>query len=581
MDGARAVPSADGGPRRDTTDVNRDIAPGRRRHAGVPHTVVLRRQQVPGRSSGSRAHIRIPGTNVALYIGGFAQLDVLSDPQTSAETRTSSWFHRSRSGPARATPGSTSPARQSRVFIETDAPWSVAPLMAYVEVDFFDPQNQNVFHIRHAFGAIGRPNSLRLIGGQTWSSFMDATIIPNQLDYAGPVGIANVQQAQARLIVPLPIGLEGLLAIEAPDPQITLPMNTTGTGYSRWPDLIATLRWDHGHGHLQLSGVFRQIGNLDAMGDGTSRVGYGGNFTGRLAGFWGKDQFLWSVGAGRAVARYFAGSNGLNQDAFLELDGQLVAAEPRRGNGIVHAHPLGRPAEPDRDLQLSPFLQPAGRHGHDVPAVAVRRRRAPVLPQQALHDRHRVPVRATREQKRGHRLGQPVAGLDAGQMLPASSYAEGASVLNAAGIRGLSVLRLMRRRTRPDPSCECGRCDRAVGRYPARSQRARLDPGPHRGRNDLQLAGDLSDRQELVWVGASRPSCTRSTAATCCPICGLRPAERCRFVEIEPANNCWTLSLLTTRQRDGRHDVKPNDVESSLDAAKRRRNGRGRLADHA
>ena len=214
-------------------------------------------------------------------------------------------------------------ARQSRVFIETDAPWSVAPLMAYVEVDFFDPQNQTDLHIRHAFGAIGRPKGVRLIGGHTWSAFMDATVLPNQLDFAGPVGVANVQQAQARLVVPVPAGLEGLLSIEAPDPQITLPMNTTGPGYSRWPDLIATLRWDHGHGHVLLSGVFRQIGNLDAAGDGTARVGYGGNFTGRLAGFWGKDQFLWSVGGGRAVARYFAGSNGLNLDAFLQPDGQL------------------------------------------------------------------------------------------------------------------------------------------------------------------------------------------------------------------------------------------------------------------
>jgi hypothetical protein len=271
---------------------------------------------------GNPGAIRVPGTNIALYIGGFAQLDVMSDVNVIA-AQDQFVVSSIPVAPSTGNTGFQLSARQSRVFLETDAPWSVAPLMAYVELDFFDPQNQNVFHIRHAFGAIGRPGGLRLIGGHTWSSFMDATIIPNQLDYAGPVGIANVQQGQLRLIVPLPIGLYGQLSIEAPAPQITLPMNTQGTGYSRWPDLIATLRWDHGHGHLHLTGVFRQIGNLNAMGDGTSKVGYGGNFTGRLAGFWGKDQFLWSVGAGRAVAHYFAGSNGLNQDAFLQADGQL------------------------------------------------------------------------------------------------------------------------------------------------------------------------------------------------------------------------------------------------------------------
>ena len=150
---------------------------------------------------GSAGHIRIPGTNVALYFGGFAQLDVMSDINVIGNQEQ---FVVSSIpvGPATGNTGFELSARQSRVFFETDAPWSVAPLMAYIEVDFFDPQNENVFHIRHAFGAIGRPNGLRLIGGHTWSSFMDATIIPNQLDFAGPVGIANVQQAQARLIVP-------------------------------------------------------------------------------------------------------------------------------------------------------------------------------------------------------------------------------------------------------------------------------------------------------------------------------------------------------------------------------------------
>ena len=68
---------------------------------------------------------------------------------------------------------------------------------------------------------------------------MDATVLPNQLDYAGPVGVANVQQAQARL-VPFPstaepepaarVGPRMELAIEAPDPQITMPMRPRGPG---------------------------------------------------------------------------------------------------------------------------------------------------------------------------------------------------------------------------------------------------------------------------------------------------------------------------------------------------------------
>jgi hypothetical protein len=277
--------------------------------------------------------IRVPGTNVALYIGGFAQLDTISDFNVIGNP---DQFVVSSIpvGGGTGNTGSELTARQSRLFIETDAPWTVAPLLAYVEVDFFDPQNEADLHIRHAFGAIGRDGGVRLLGGQTYTSFMDATVIPSQLDYAGPVGLANVLQSQARLIVPVgraqtPSGqaaaLEWVLAIEAPNPQITIPMGETATGYSRWPDLVTTLRWNHGYGHVLVSGLFRQLGILPATGSRTAILGFGGNCTGRLTGFWGKDQFLWAVGGGRGVAAYFAGSKGLDQDAFLQPNGLLAA----------------------------------------------------------------------------------------------------------------------------------------------------------------------------------------------------------------------------------------------------------------
>jgi hypothetical protein len=276
--------------------------------------------------------IRLPGTNVALYIGGFAQLDAISDLQVIGDPDKFAVA----SIPVGGGTGNTGfelSARQSRVFIESDAPWSVADLLAYVEVDFFDPQNQADLHIRHAFGAIGHPDGVRLVAGVTWTSFMDATVFPSQLDYAGPVGLVNVQQAQARLVVPFhnerapdgaARGFELLLAVEAPDPQVTTPLNVQATGYSYWPDTITTLRWNHGHGHVLASALLRQVGVLPATGERASAIGYGGNVTGRLTGFWGKDEILWSVGGGRGLARYFAGSGGQSLDAFLQPNGELA-----------------------------------------------------------------------------------------------------------------------------------------------------------------------------------------------------------------------------------------------------------------
>jgi hypothetical protein len=104
-------------------------------------------------------------------------------------------------------------------------------------------------------------------------------------------------------------------------------MGTDATAYSQWPDLVSALRWDHGQSHLKLSGVFRQLGILPAGGSRNAAVGYGANLTGRLAGFWGKDQLLWSVGGGRGIAHYFHGSNGLDLDAFLAPNGTLSVTD--------------------------------------------------------------------------------------------------------------------------------------------------------------------------------------------------------------------------------------------------------------
>ena len=275
--------------------------------------------------------IRIPGTNVAIYIGGFAQLDVMSDLNVIGNPDQFVVASVPVGGGTGNT-GSELSARQTRLFVETDAPWNVAPLLAYVEVDFFDPQNQSNLHIRHAFGALGHANGVHLVAGQTWTAFMDATVLPSALDYAAPVGVISVLQPQARLVVPFhrpprangqSLGFEWLVSVEAPAPQITTPMGVQATGYAHWPDAITALRWNHSHGHLLASALFRQVGILPAMGGREATVGYGGNFTGQLTGFWGKDEVLWSMGGGRAIARYFNGTAGFSLDGFLQPDGEL------------------------------------------------------------------------------------------------------------------------------------------------------------------------------------------------------------------------------------------------------------------
>src|SRR5437588_6615736 len=66
--------------------------------------------------------IKIPGTNAALYVGGFAQLDVVDDVNVIGNPNQ----FQVASIPVGGGTGDTGfalSARQSRVFIETDAPW--------------------------------------------------------------------------------------------------------------------------------------------------------------------------------------------------------------------------------------------------------------------------------------------------------------------------------------------------------------------------------------------------------------------------------------------------------------------------
>jgi hypothetical protein len=278
--------------------------------------------------------IHIPGTNVALYVGGFAWLDVIADLDKIGNPNQVVVSSIPVGGGTGHT-GSELTARQSRLFIETDWRWKHLPLWAYLEVDFFDPQNDITLHIRHAFGAVGGPDTVHLFAGQSWTAFMDATSFPSQLDYAGPVGVVNVLQPQVRLVVPLipyetkpdgsARGLEWLLSIEAPNPQITIPAGEQGTTFAWWPDLVTALRWDHPYGHVLAALVFRELGVVPVTGGNVATLGYGGNVAGVLTHFWGNDQFLGSLGGGRGLAQYFAGSQGLNLDAFLQPDGSLVA----------------------------------------------------------------------------------------------------------------------------------------------------------------------------------------------------------------------------------------------------------------
>jgi hypothetical protein len=127
-------------------------------------------------------------------------------------------------------------ARQTRINLDVTGPTSAGPFRAFVEGDFFS--DQNGFRMRHAYGTIGE-----VLGGQTWSTFMDEDAMPETLDFESPVAFPLVRQAQVRWTHQLGDGNYFALALEDPDSDVIGPTGVTGTAKEPLPDVNARVRW--------------------------------------------------------------------------------------------------------------------------------------------------------------------------------------------------------------------------------------------------------------------------------------------------------------------------------------------------
>src|SRR6185436_12491012 len=137
--------------------------------------------------------ISIPGTNISIQIGGFVQLDAITDSNTIGSKDS---FIVSSIPTVNESAGQTNfSARQTRLFIKTEAPTNWGQLVTYLEGDFFGPDGTD-FRLRHAYGEIG--NKHKFLAGQTWSTFMDASTYPAIFDYQGPNGMILVRQPMLR-----------------------------------------------------------------------------------------------------------------------------------------------------------------------------------------------------------------------------------------------------------------------------------------------------------------------------------------------------------------------------------------------
>ena len=186
--------------------------------------------------------------------------------------------------------------------------------------------------MRHAFGTVGP-----VLGGQTWSTFMDEDAMPETLDFESPIAFPIVRQAQVRWTQHAG-GRQLLRASRSRIPTPTCSRRPAQPGETEepLPDLNARLHWKNDRGHVQL-GLFGGMARFDpTAGSRDDVVLWGLNLSTKLATF-GSDSAIVQVTYGDGVGRYRGGTT-----AAPDANGDLEAVTHARHPGLLRAPLVAR-----------------------------------------------------------------------------------------------------------------------------------------------------------------------------------------------------------------------------------------------
>jgi hypothetical protein len=96
-------------------------------------------------------------------------------------------------------------ARQSRINVTGKGQVEAVKLKGFVEVDLHSNEgsafvsNSRHLRLRHAYGTATLPSGLFVLGGQTWTNFMDIETFYDTIDFNGPSGQLFGRQPQVRV----------------------------------------------------------------------------------------------------------------------------------------------------------------------------------------------------------------------------------------------------------------------------------------------------------------------------------------------------------------------------------------------
>ena len=252
----------------------------------------------------------LPGTRTMLRLDGSARSDFIYDPRAS--TLSDLFIPSSIPIPLVAGPGNfIASIRGSRAMADFLIPvGDHGEVRTFVQIDFFGPNGATAPRLRHFYAQIHN-----ILVGQTFTNFMDPDAFADTIDLQGANSGISERIPQGRYSFGIGGGASGYVSIEAPSSDIDFSIaGTPATPITPAPDGTFRLRNEWERGHIQLAGVFRDLGVKLPSGIRESTFGWGVNATGGVKTY-GQDNIVLGLAYGHGIARYMGDTAVLGLDA--------------------------------------------------------------------------------------------------------------------------------------------------------------------------------------------------------------------------------------------------------------------------
>ena len=246
------------------------------------------------------------GSETRLVIGGFVQLDLIHDTDAIGAPCQfiTATIPTDGGTPVQGADGRTSfCVNTSRLTFESRTPTAVGRLKTFLSLDLFGDalSTSPSLRIRQAYaeleGAVGGGD---LLLGQAWGTYVDLAAWPDILDFEGPGSAIATRQPMVRWSRGVAGGVGFQVALEQPGDGSVQGADML----TRWPDLVGTVKWSHGRGHLRAAGILRDIRASADDSPAEDALGWGVAGSGKLM-LPAKSNLIFEASFGEGVGAYY------------------------------------------------------------------------------------------------------------------------------------------------------------------------------------------------------------------------------------------------------------------------------------